>query len=61
VTGVQTCSLPISRYLFFHEDARFGNIPLEPYFKPVYDYIYEHYRPATDAPYNERYQIWVRI
>ncbi|MBI2413852.1 MAG: hypothetical protein HYV24_11670 [Deltaproteobacteria bacterium] len=48
------------RYLFFHEDVRFGNVPLEPYFKPVYDYIYENYRPAVDAPYNEKYQIWVR-
>lgn len=48
------------RYLLFHEDARFGSLPLEPYFKPVYDYIYEHYRPAGDAPYDERFQIWVR-
>jgi len=47
-------------YLFFKEDALLGSLPVEPYFKPIYDYIYEHYRPTEDAPYDENYQIWVR-
>lgn len=50
------------RYAVFFPSAKFGGVePLEPYFKPVYRYLRDHYRPAVDFPKGEYQQIWVRI
>jgi len=50
------------RYLVFFPDANFGGLePVEPYFKPVYSYLFSHYRPVPGFVDDMAQQIWVRV
>jgi len=49
------------RYLVFIPDAMFGTLPIEPYFEPVYSYIFQHYRQVDDFHFSPHHQIWARM